>query len=906
MNVYDIDSSETFVTQYNVPGDHAYGTFTIRRNGGWTYTTNSAHNEFVAGQSYTDSITVTTADGTEQVLRVTITGTNDAAVISGTSTTTLTETNAALTATGTLSSTDVDGTANLFTAQNAPGTNGYGVFTIGTNGVWTYTANSAHNEFVGGQSYTDSITVTTADGTSQVVTVTMTGTNDAAVISGTSSVSLTETDAVLTATGTLSATDADSSAAFVARSNVAGTGGYGKFSIGTNGVWTYTANSAHNEFGAGQSYTDSITVTTADGTSKVVTVTMTGTNDAAVICGTSTASLTETNTVLTATGTLSATDVDSSAVFVAQSNVAGTGGYGTFSIGTNGVWSYTANSAHNEFVGGQSYTDSITVTTADGTSKVVTVTMTGTNDAAVISGTSTASLTETDAVLTATGTLSAMDADSSADFVTLINVAGNNGYGKFSINTNGVWSYTANSAHNEFVGGQSYTDSITVTTADGTSKVVTVTMTGTNDAAVISGTSTASLTESDAVLTATGSLSATDIDSSSAAFVAQSNVAGTGGYGKFTISTNGVWTYTANSAHNEFIGGQSYTDSITVTTADGTPKVVTVTMTGTNDAAVISGTSSVSLTESNAALTATGTLSSSDLDGTANLFTAQTAPGTNGFGVFTIGTNGVWSYTANSAHNEFVGGQSYTDSITVTTADGTSKVVTVTMTGTNDAAVISGTSTASLTETDAVLTATGTLSATDADSATTFTAQTNVAGTGGYGKFTIGTNGVWSYTANSAHNEFVGGQSYTDSITVTTADGTSKVVTVTMTGTNDAAVISGTSSVSLTENNAALTATGTLSSSDLDGTANLFTAQTAPGTNGFGVFTIGTNGVWSYTANSAHNEFVGGQSYMDSITVTTADGTSKVVTVTMTGTNDAAVISGTSTASLTETDAVLT
>ncbi len=45
-----------------------------------------------------------------------------------------------------------------------------------------------------------------------------------------------------------------------------------------------------------------------------------------------------------------------------------------------------------------------------------------------------------------------------------------------------------------------------------------------------------------------------------------------------------------DSAHDEFVGGQTYTDSITVATADGTTQVLTVTMTGTNDAAVITGT----------------------------------------------------------------------------------------------------------------------------------------------------------------------------------------------------------------------------------------------------------------------------------------------------------------------------
>ncbi|MDG4879690.1 VCBS domain-containing protein, partial [Mesorhizobium sp. WSM4935] len=193
--------------------------------------------------------------------------------------------------------------------------------------------------------------------------------------------------------------------------------------------------------------------------------------------------------------------------------------------------------------------------------------------AAVITGSSTAELTETDAAQSTGGKLDATDVDSPADFVTQTDAAGSNGYGKFSIAADGTWTYTMNSAHNEFVGGQDYTDSITVTTADGTSKVLTVTMHGTNDAAVITGSSTAELTETDAAQSTGGKLDATDVDSP-ADFVTQTDAAGSNGYGKFSIAADGTWTYTMNGAHNEFVGGQDYTDSITVATADGTSKVL--------------------------------------------------------------------------------------------------------------------------------------------------------------------------------------------------------------------------------------------------------------------------------------------------------------------------------------------
>ena len=84
------------------------------------------------------------------------------------------------------------------------------------------------------------------------------------------------------------------------------------------GVWTYTldnANSAVQALNVGGTLTDSFTVTTADGTAQVVTVTINGTNDAAVIAGTSTGAVTEAGGVPrrgtpTATGTLTDTDVD--------------------------------------------------------------------------------------------------------------------------------------------------------------------------------------------------------------------------------------------------------------------------------------------------------------------------------------------------------------------------------------------------------------------------------------------------------------------------------------------------------------------------------------------------------------------------------------------------------------------
>jgi VCBS repeat-containing protein len=797
------------------------------------------------------------------------------------------------------------------------------------------------------------------------VTVTIAGSNDAAVITGTSAVNLTETDAVLTATGTLSATDVDSAAAFVAQTNAAGSNGYGTFSITAAGAWGYTANTAHNEFLGGQTYTDSITVATGDGTEQVVTVSIAGTNDAATFTGApfigSVQEITGVpvaNSVLTNSGTIEFTDAEGfNTTHSVGAVTASTGALGSLTVtktaDTNGVgtvgaltWHYSVDAAAVEYLAaGETKEDLFRFTLVDErgdfTASSVAVTLTGTNDApTIVSGSTIASGEFSEAVATTgssmndivTNSITFADTDlidTHTVSVTGTNMVWSNGTltqaqqdalaAAFHLDTkvdstghaNGTqaWHFSAPDATFDFLAkNDTLTITYKVTFDDGHGstvvKDVVITAKGTNDAAVITGTSTASLTETDVVLTATGSLSATDVDSA-ATFAAQTNVAGSNGCGKFSIGTTGAWSYTANTAHNEFVGGTAYTDSITVATTDGMEQIITVTIAGTNDAAAITGTSTASLTEAKTVLTATGTLSAADVDSPADFVAQTNVAGSNGYGHFSITAAGVWSYKTTSAHGEFISGTNYTDSITVTTADGTAQVVSVTIAGSNNGAVITGPNTASLTETDAVLTATGTLVATDLDSPTTFVAQTNVAGNHGYGHFSIGTDGVWSYTADNAHNEFAAGTTYTDSMTVATADGTQEVLTVTIAGTNDVAVISGTSTANLIESNAILKATGTLLVADVD-SATTFVAQTdVAGNHGYGKFSIGTDGVWNYTAGefivgtngvlsftaTAHNELAAGETHTDTITVATADGTEQIIAVTTTGVDDPAVLS---------------
>ena len=187
------------------------------------------------------------------------------------------------TATGDLNSTDVDNPDDLWEPVNTPlrSANGFGTYTLTAAGVWTYTLdnnNPAVQALNVGQTLTDTFTATTVDGTAQLVTITINGANDAAVISGVATGSVIEaggvnngTPGTPTATGDLSSTDVDNpnDAWTAVSSPTASANGFGSYTLTAAGVWTYTldnSNATVQALNVGQTLTDTFTATTVDGT----------------------------------------------------------------------------------------------------------------------------------------------------------------------------------------------------------------------------------------------------------------------------------------------------------------------------------------------------------------------------------------------------------------------------------------------------------------------------------------------------------------------------------------------------------------------------------------------------------------------------------------------------------------
>ena len=172
-----------------------------------------------------------------------------------------------------------------------------------------------------------------------------------------------------------------------------------------------------------------------------------------------------------------------------------------------------------------------------------------------------------------------------------------------------------------------------------------------------------------------GSIAITDVDADdSPAFNDVGTTVGDNAYGSFVL-TSGTWTFTLDqSAVQDLDVGDVVNDAITYTATDGSTVQITVAISGTDDAAVISGTVAGAVNEGNigdAPVTATGTIAISDVDGDDSPLFADlgSTVGDNAYGSFVL-TSGTWTYTLDqSAVQDLDAGDVVVDTITYTATD---------------------------------------------------------------------------------------------------------------------------------------------------------------------------------------------------------------------------------------------
>ena len=1165
LTVSDQDAGEQNFVAQTLNGN--YGTLTIDAQGNWTYEVDNDHSYVQGlGEGWTtnDTIEVQSVDGTTFNVVITLIGTNDAAVITGTSTGSVTEdSDDTLVVEGVLTVEDTDSNESVFQEETIEGD--YGSLTIDENGQWTYEADGTQTviQSLGeGDSLTETLTVQSEDGTTQDIVITINGFNDSAVISGELTGSVDEdASATLTASGVLTIEDPDAGNDQLIAETVNGT--YGSLTVDEDGNWNYSADTNQDDIqalGEGMTLTDTLTIRSVDGTEQDIVITINGTNDEAVIGGATTGSVTEDDsTTLTTSGTLTIDDPDSTTHRSVRLDD-DEGGYtskGGVSLGEDldkhldfGADStfdgFLSNSASWSFgfritsppdndsddmtlFGIEDDTGDTSWMALDWSSDSTAYLYVGHGDAYDLSGMDNSTplqegdflhvsfdgstlniyvngeLRESSTDLpdsladSTSGTVTfgkalsenldnweggvdelwmangaAVPATASSDqrdnnnledaswydevthwwptggdtFPNIVAAKGDvdgtlvNGeesdfeatgseigsgqdafqpetlsgtYGSLTIDTDGNWSYSADGNQTEIQAlgaDDTLTDTVTVTTVDGSEQSLIITITGTNDAPEITGTKTGEVTENDGdTLTTSGTLAITDVDTDESEFVAET-VNGT--YGSITIDAAGEWTYSADdsqTAIDELDDGDSLTDTLQVRAADGTTHDITITINGTNDAPTAAsntvtldedgshtftvanfGFSDVddgdsfqsltitrlpadgSLTLNGEAVTADQQINSGDIgnlvftpaanangDSYADLqFTVSDGTASSNVQTLTLDVTAVndaptaadntvtldEDTTHTFAASEFgfsdiddgdslqsvtitrlpadgsltlngeavtadqvisvddidnlvfspeanANGSGYAD-FQFTVSDGGLSSAVQTMTfdvnAVSDAAVISGETSGDSTEDDAdTLTVTGVLSVTDQDAGEAqFTAET-IDGT--YGSLSIDAEGNWSYSADNSQDAIQAlgdGDTLTDTLTIQSVDGTTEDIVITINGVNDAAQISGDDSGSVTEDAAStLTTSGALSITDTDADEASFTAETVTGT--YGSLTIDADGNWSYSADNSQSDIDSlgnGDTLTDTLQVRSVDGTTHDVVITINGTND--------------------
>ncbi|MGF1850558.1 VCBS domain-containing protein [Vibrio satsumensis] len=531
-------------------------------------------------------------------------------------------------------------------------------------------------------------------------------------------------------------------------------------------------------------------------------------------------------------------------------------------------------------------------------------------------------------------------------------VAGDNELGTFVVNEDGTWTFVANSPYDELADGEQIQDTTTVQTSDGGEQVITVTIIGTDDAAVAtddSGSVTEDIDVDDITnqLVTSGQIVITDVDSDTPTFSADGefNLVGSTNdsqLGILSIDPDGVWTYVVNNDDVQYLDDDEFvTEVYTVTASDGTTSEVTITINGADDPSDItvgegdSDTGEVTEDmdvdlESNNLITS-GTLTITDVDDNDvaafqpnGTFNPEGSTNDTALGMLTITDDGEWTYVVDNDDVQYLDDDEFvTEVYTVTAIDGTTSEVTITINGADDPSEITvgegDSDMGEVTEDVDVdpesndLMATGTLTITDVDANDvaafqpngTFNPEGSTNDTA-LGMLTITDDGEWTYVVDNDDVQYLDDDEFvTEVYTVTAIDGTTSEVTITINGADDPSEITVgegdsdmgevTEDVDVDPDTNELSVSGTLTITDVDTSDmpafkpnGVFTPIGSTYALALGMLTITPEGAWSYVVDNDAVQYLNDDDVViERYVVTAIDGVEHVIEITINGVNDA-------------------
>jgi len=696
------------------------------------------------------------------------------------------------------------------------------------NGAVQYDIGTLYQSLAQGQTATDSFAYTVSDvaGVSSTasVTMTITGVNDGPVVAD--DVATVQEDLTLRATGNVLANDSDVDQGTVLSVENAGVfaGQFGQLTLQADGSYTYALDNASlgvQSLAQGQVVTETFAYQATDGITSspsTLTVTITGTNDAPVVVADNAGVTEDLNVTATGNVLTNDSDVDQGTVLTVANVAVFAGQFGQLTLQADGNYSYALDNASLEvqsLAQGQVVTETFAYQATDGITSIpstLTVTITGTNDAPVT--TVDVAAVQEDLSITATGNVLMNDTDVDQGAVLSVENAGvfAGQFGQLTLQVDGSYSYALDNASlgvQSLAQGQIVTETFAYQATDGitsTPSTLTVTITGTNDAPVT--TVDVAAVQEDLSITATGNVltNDSDVDQGTVLGVANAGIF-VGQFGQLTLNADGNYSYALDNASlgvQSLAQGQVVTETFAYQATDGitsTPSTLTVTITGTNDAPVT--TVDTAAVQEDLSVTATGNVLANDRDvdqGTV-LTVANAGVFAGQFGQLTLQADGNYSYALDNASlgvQSLAQGQVVTETFVYQATDGitsTPSTLTVTITGTNDAPVTT-VDTAAVQE-DLSVTATGNVLANDSDvdQGTVLTVANAGVFTGQFGQLTLNADGNYSYALDNASlgvQSLAQGQTVTETFAYQATDGiiaTPSMLTVTITGTNDAPVV---------------------------------------------------------------------------------------------------------------------
>ena len=931
----DADSTDTHGVSFSYNNDASWSDGTLNAGqiaaisggfsvdaSGWSYSiANSAVQFLGAGETIELSFDVTVTDSSgagndsdTETVTLLITGRNDKPQLtvdtSGSVQEDVNVVGGMVSDTGSLSFTDADSndSHDLSFSYNDDATWSDGVltasqvsklvsaFSIDGSG-WTYELDNSDIQFLSStETVTLSFDVTVNDDSgagnssdTKTVFITIEGTNDAPVVTGDTEGEVEEDidvdDGILSDSGVLMFEDVDASdidtLTFSYNNDAEWSGGTlsaaqitaisSGFTANSTG-WVYeVANSAVQFLGLGEVIVLSFDVTVTDDAgpasdTETIFITIVGRNDRPVLTVETTGNVEENFGVVAGmvsdSGTLSFTDRDTNDTHDVSSSYNGdaswTGGAlsaaqiaavsSGFTADGSG-WTYeVANSALQFLAKGEQITLSFDVTVTDDSgagnnddTETVTITITGRNDQPQLTVDTSGGVVENEDVvagqLSDSGTLSFTDVDTTDTHMVISSYNGDAAWTGGALNAAQInaissgfsadetgWDYTVSNPAVQFLGaGEEITLSFDVSVIDDSgafndtdTETVTITITGKNDRPVLTVDTSGGVQEdvdvSGGTLSDSGSLSIFDRDTNDTHLVTSSyneDAVWTGGTlsaGRIAAISTGFsadetgWTYDVSNAALQFLAaGQTITLSFDVLVTDDSgasnnsdTETVTIVIEGTNDDPTLSGTTA-NAQEDGSPITVNLAPLGSDVDNGENgsnlTYTIVGGPAEGSASI--SGTT--LTFDPGSDFQDLAAGATRTVVVQIEANDGsggTSNVadVEITVSGVNDVAVISGDDTGQVTEDDEVDTVTGQLNVVDPDirqDGTVEAAFTAAVIMGTYGVLTLNAAGAWSYALDNSLDTtdgLVSGDSVTDSFTVSTIDGTTHEINITVEG----------------------------------------------------------------------------------------------------------------------------